>query len=118
MVLSPTRSNSRSCSTRSSFTCNLGDIELISSRKIVPPWAASKRPGLLSIAPVNAPLTCPKSSLSSRFSCNAPQLTRMYGPSDRLLRLWMALAMTSLPVPVSPISSTLAVRGAARATMR
>ena len=85
--LSPTRSNSRSCSTRSSFTCSLGDVLLISSRKMVPPWAASNRPVLFSTAPVNAPLTCPNSSLSSRFSCSAPQLTRMNGPSDALAEL-------------------------------
>ena len=108
--LSPTRSNSRSWSTRSSFTWSFGDMLLISSRKMVPPWAASNRPVLLSTAPVNAPLTWPNSSLSSRFSCSAPQLTRTYGPSDRRLSLWTALAMTSLPVPVSPMSRTLAER--------
>ena len=48
----------------------------ISSRKMVPPWAASNRPVLLSRAPVNAPLTWPNSSLSSKLSLRAPQLTR------------------------------------------
>ncbi len=43
-----------------------GEAELISSRKSVPPSAARKRPGLSAIAPVNAPLTCPKSSLSKQ----------------------------------------------------
>ena len=34
-------------------------------------------------APVNEPWTCPNSSLSSRFSANAPQLTRTKGPLPR-----------------------------------
>ena len=41
------RSNSRSCSTRNSFTCTSGETSPISSRKIVPPLASSKRPILL-----------------------------------------------------------------------
>ena len=72
VCVSPTRSNSRSCSTRSSLTCSWGVVELISSRKIVPVWAASKRPVRLSIAPVNAPRTWPNSSLSSRLSRECP----------------------------------------------
>ena len=72
----------------------------------MPVWAASKRPVRLSIAPVNAPRTCPNSSLSSRFSASAPQLTRMNGPLPRGLSRWIALAINSLPVPVSPSSST------------
>ena len=43
-ALPPTRSNSRSWSTRSSFTCTSSGISPISSRKIVPPSASSKRP--------------------------------------------------------------------------
>src|SRR5882724_819983 len=35
----PSRSNSLSCSTRSSLVCNSRGISPISSRKIVPPWA-------------------------------------------------------------------------------
>ena len=34
--VSPTRSSSRSCKTRRSFTCSFGVVVLISSRKIVP----------------------------------------------------------------------------------
>ena len=66
VCVSPTRSNSRSCSARSSFTCRWGVVELISSRKMVPVWAASKRPVRFSMAPVNAPRTWPKSSLSKQ----------------------------------------------------
>jgi hypothetical protein len=42
--LPPTRSNSPSCSTRSSFACIAGDISPTSSRNSVPPSASSKRP--------------------------------------------------------------------------
>ena len=35
--LPPTRSSSRSCRTRNSLACTLGEISLISSNKIVPP---------------------------------------------------------------------------------
>jgi hypothetical protein len=42
----------------------------------------------------------------------APQLTLMKGPAPRSERLWIALAMTSLPVPVSPCRSTGEVSGA------
>ncbi len=90
-------------------------VELISSRKTVPVWAASKRPVRFSIAPVNAPRTWPKSSLSNRFSAKAPQLTRTNGPLPRGLSWWIALATSSLPVPVSPRRRTEALE---RATCR
>ena len=41
-------------------------ISLISSRKSVPPLACSKRPRRCAVAPVNAPFSWPKSSLSNR----------------------------------------------------
>ena len=53
----PTRSNSRSCSTRSSFTCVPRFTSPISSRKSVPPSAISKRPFLRATAPVKAPFS-------------------------------------------------------------
>ena len=43
----PTRSNSRSCSTRSSLACSRGASSPISSRKTVPPSAISSLPFLL-----------------------------------------------------------------------
>ena len=46
----------------------------ISSRKSVPPSASSKRPRLVLTAPVKAPRTWPKSSLSIRPSGSAVQL--------------------------------------------
>src|SRR6267154_2627075 len=62
----PSRSNSLSCSTRRSLVCNSRGISPISSKKIVPPLATSKRPMRCAIAPVNAPFSCPNSSLSSK----------------------------------------------------
>ena len=72
----------------------------------MPVWAASKRPVRLLTAPVNAPRTWPNSSLSSRLSLSAPQLTRTNGPLARWLSRWIAVAIISLPLPVSPSSST------------
>ena len=51
-----------------------------SSRKMVPPDARSNRPGFWRSAPVKAPRSWPKSSLSIRPSGSAPQLTRIEGP--------------------------------------
>jgi hypothetical protein len=45
------------------------------------PLAASNSPGGPWVAPVNAPRTCPNSSLSSSVSVMAPQLTAMNGPA-------------------------------------
>ena len=42
----PSRSNSRSCKTRSSFTCVAGGTSPISSRNSVPLSASSNFPGL------------------------------------------------------------------------
>ena len=50
-----------------------------SSRKIVPRSASSKRPMRRSSAPVNAPLTCPNSSLSISPAEMAPQFTLTSG---------------------------------------
>ncbi len=44
VAVPPTRSNSFSCSTRSSLICMAGERSPISSRKSVPPCASSKRP--------------------------------------------------------------------------
>ena len=71
---SPTRSTSRSCSTRSSFICSGALIVPTSSRKSVPLCACSNRPTRLPTAPVNAPRTWPNSSASSSVSGIALQL--------------------------------------------
>ena len=80
----------------------------ISSRKMVPPSACMNLPILSPAAPVNAPATWPNSSLSSRFSGRAPQATSTNGLSRRPLRRWIARAIIDLPVPLSPVISTVA----------
>ena len=87
----------------------------ISSRKRVPPFARSKRPLRRATAPVKAPRSCPKSSDSRRCSGMAAQFTATKGPSARPLAQWMACAMSSFPVPDSPVTSTVAGEEATRA---
>src|SRR3954471_23573855 len=79
----------------------------MSSRKIVPPSASSKRPGRSLIAPVNAPRSWPKSSDSMSVSENSAQLTAMNGWCLRRLDWCTSVAVTSLPVPLSPVISTV-----------
>ena len=116
--LSPTRRISPLSSARSSRDCNCLGSSPISSRKRVPPSATSKSPARCSSAPVKAPLRWPNSSLSTRCSGSAPQLTATSGPPARGLPSWMALATNSLPVPVSPRMSTFESLAATRATSR
>jgi hypothetical protein len=116
--LPPTRSNVRSWRKRRSLTCVARGISLTSSRKMVPPFACSKRPSRREMAPVNAPFSWPKSSLSSRDSVRAAQLRRTSGAFDRGLALWIISATSSLPVPVSPTMRTLAFDGATCSTRR
>ena len=73
----------------------------------MPPSASANLPFLFVVAPVNAPVTWPNSSDSSRVSGIAAQLTLMSGMSRWALRAWMARATSSLPVPVSPVMSTV-----------
>ena len=108
----PSRRNLRSCSTRSSFTWTTGLISPISSRKIVPFSATSISPFLFESAPVNAPRIWPKSSESSSVSESAPQLRATKGRSFRGELTWMARATSSLPVPLSPVISTVLLVGA------
>ena len=75
VLLLPTRSNSRSCSTRSSFTWVAGEKSPISSRNSVPPSASSRRPSRANRRPVKAPFSWPNNSLSSSPSFSAAQLT-------------------------------------------
>ena len=71
-----------------------------------------KQAGLICHSPVNAPLTWPKNSLSMSMSGIPPQLTTTKGLSLRLELSWMARAISSLPVPLSPLMSTLVFCGA------
>ena len=81
------------------------------------PWcASSKRPVLRAMAPVNAPFSWPNNSLSSSPRGMAAQFTFTKVWSRRALMLWMARAMSSLPVPVSPRIRTVESVGATMAT--
>ena len=61
---------------------------------------------------VNAPFSWPKSSLSSSSRGMAPQLMGTKGLSRRLLFLCRARTSSSLPVPDSPVTSTVESVGA------
>src|SRR5712691_10736603 len=65
------------------LTWRAGLISVISSRKIVPPSASSKKPAFRSCAPVKAPFSCPNSSLSMSVSGIAEQFTATKGPLAR-----------------------------------
>jgi len=67
-----------------------------------PPLASSKRPRRCVMAPVNAPFSCPNSSLSSSPVGMAAQLSVTKGACAAALRWCSARASSSLPVPVSP----------------
>src|SRR5580704_10392164 len=110
--LLPTRSISRSCRTRSSAIWISGGKSPISSRKIVPPFADSKRPSRRCVAPVKAPFSWPKSSEAISEGGIAAQFTPMNARSARLDRLWIARAISSFPVPVSPKIKTVESEGA------
>ncbi len=86
----------------------------ISSRKTVPPWAASNFPSFRSSAPVKDPFSWPNSSRSSRDSLRTEQAMGTKGLSWREDCWWMARAATSLPVPFSPRMRTVASAAAAR----
>jgi hypothetical protein len=69
---------------------------------MVPPSASAKRPSRLTVAPVNAPRSWPKNSLSMSAAGMAAQFTLTSGLSLRVLAAWRARAKSSFPVPVSP----------------
>src|SRR5881628_3411328 len=118
----PTRSNSCSSSTRSSFGWRSSGRSPISSRSRVPPCASSKRPILRAMAPVKAPRSWPKSSLSRRPAGMAVQLNLTNGRARRALSVWIRPPISSLPVPVSPrmrtAASVVATISARRMTRR
>lgn len=78
-----------------------------SSRNKVPSDASSMRPTRAFTAPVYAPTPAPKSSLSIKASGMLVQSTCTKFPGTPDLS-WMILASVLLPVPVSPMISTLA----------
>ena len=75
----PTRSKVPSWSTRRSLVWSAGSRSPISSRKSVPPAAASKRPSRRAAAPVKAPFSWPKSSLSTSVGGSAAKFTATNG---------------------------------------
>src|SRR5678815_5102621 len=97
----PTGRTSPSWRTRSSATWDSSGSSAISSRKRVPPLARRTRPSRSSLAPENAPRRWPNSSLSMRLRGSAPQLIGTNAPR-RPEASWIARAISSLPVPVSP----------------
>ncbi len=79
----------------------------ISSRNSVPPSACSKRPRRCVCAPVKAPRSWPKSSLSSKSFGMAAVLMATKGPPATGECLCSARATSSLPEPDSPVISTV-----------
>ena len=79
---------------------------------MVPVSASSNRPSRRSVAPVNDPFSWPNSSDSSRVSGSAAQFTVMKGLPRRGERSCSAFATSSLPVPLSPWTSTVLETGA------
>ncbi len=108
----PTRSNSPVSSARSKRACCAGGTLPISSRNSVPPSASSNRPERSALASVKAPFTWPNISLSNTLSGRPPALTEMKDFSARFDQSCIRRASRLLPVPGSPVISTLASDGA------
>jgi hypothetical protein len=100
-----------SWSARSTLAWVLRLMSAISSRNSVPPSARRTSPSRSSRAPENAPRFAPNSSLSISVRGSAPQFTATKAPR-RPDSSWIARAVSSLPVPVSPRISTGTVEGA------
>ena len=84
----------------------------------MPPWACSKRPMRRRSAPVKLPFSWPKSSLSSSVSGIDEHCSVTKGCDARGPAAWIARASSPLPVPLSPVSSTVACAGATCAASR
>ncbi len=67
-------------------------------------------------APVNDPFSCPNNSDSISSPGTAAQFSVTNGPSRRGLRWCSARAISSFPVPVSPMMQTRASLAATRST--
>src|SRR5258708_2729267 len=108
----PTRSNSCSCKTRNRAIWVSAGSSPTSSRKIVPPSASSNRPSRRCNAPVKEPFSWPNNSEAIKSRGIAAQLTLTKAREERRDRRWIARARSSLPVPVSPVTRTVASVGA------
>ena len=107
--VAPTGITSLSCSTRSRVACAGIGKSPISSSSSVPRSLLRTNPARSSMAPVKALLRWPNSS-------DSPQFTATNGPG-RPESSWMADAISSFPVPLSPRTST-GTRERANATTR
>ncbi len=103
----PSRRNVLVSSTFRSLGWSSGARSPISSRKIVPRSEISNSPCFRSLASVNAPFSCPNSSESRKVALSPAQLTSTNGAFERGLRSWIIRATQPLPVPLSPLSSTV-----------
>ena len=103
----PRRSTVRSCRARNSLACKGSAKSPISSIKMVPPLASSKRPRRVCPAPVKAPFSWPKSSSSIKESGKLQTEKATKGLAALGLKRWMAWAINPFPVPLSPVSSTV-----------
>ncbi len=80
----------------------------------MPRSACSNLPICFSVAPVNEPFSWPNSSDSISSSGIAAQFTCTKRSRLRRLLRWIDRATSSLPAPLSPSISTVALVGAAR----
>ncbi len=81
---------------------------------MVPLSARENRPSRSAVAPVKAPLRWPNISLSKSEREMPPRFTFTNGAARRRLLAWSVSAISSLPVPFSPIMSTGASVAATR----
>ena len=102
---------------RSSWACSGSGSSPISSRNRVPPSASANAPSRALVAPVKAPRSWPNSSLPASSGTMVVQSTTTKSPlSGRGSRSWISRAISSLPVPLSPMTSTEACENAATST--
>src|SRR5205823_5986477 len=99
---SPIREKRPSCRNCRSLLCEPKSRSAIPSRNSVPLCASSTRPGFVACAPVNAPFSKPKSSLSSSVPGIAAQFTFTNCPLDTAECWCIHRASTSLPLPLGP----------------
>ena len=105
----PTRVKVPVCKKRNNLACKFKSISQISSKNNVPPLAASTAPFLSETAPLKDPFMCPKNSDSNNSPGIAAQFIAIKGASFLALKLCKYCAQTSLPVPLSPVTNTLAL---------
>ena len=109
----PTRRNSPVSSTRSSFACSDGPISPISSRKRVPPWASSNWPSFFCMrVGEGAALVAEQLALEQGLGDGGAVERDERLAGARAAVVDRACAISSLPVPLSPVISTVVRSGA------